>query len=144
MKTRPKIHNWIIRWIGYDPDFSLNRMDARFKHWAIKGLRKHSDLYERGTLRSFQDLKKRFGLTSQDLYRFLQLRHYLRKTMRKEELQQKKMKIFLLGYRSDLGHGNISKIYNVLQKQQREILHTLRRNRRRGVTSRCRWKHGNK
>ena len=43
--------------------------------------------------------------------------------MRKEELQQTNLhivKIFLLAYRSDPGHGNISKIYKVLQEVEGE------------------------
>lgn len=117
-ENKTKEPYWIIRWIGYDSDFLPNRMDARFKQWADKGLIKHSDLYEGGTLRQFQDLKNRFGLTNQDFYRFLQLRHYLEKTMKKEELQQTNLgivRIFLLSYKSDPGRGNISKIYKVLQ-----------------------------
>ena len=109
----------VIRWIGYDSEFLPNKMDARFKQWADKGLIKHSDLYEGGTLRQFHDLKSRFGLTNQDFYRYLQLRHYLDKIMRKEELQQTNshiVKIFLLAYRSDPEHGNISKIYKVLKR----------------------------
>lgn len=110
---------WIIKWIGYDVDFLPNRMDARFKQWADKGLAKYSDFFEGGILRQFQDLKNRFSLTNQDFYRFLQVRHYLNNIMKKEEVQQTNLgllKIFLLSYRSDPGRGNISKIYKVLRE----------------------------
>lgn len=102
--------DWILRWIGYDSDFLPNRTDARFKQRADRGLTKHSHLYEGGTLRQFQDLKNCFALS---FYRFLQLRHNVEKIMRKEELRQThlgRVKIFVLGYRSDPGRGNMSKI----------------------------------
>lgn len=55
-KTKEPI--WTIKWIGYDSDFPPNEMDQRFKPWAEKGLIIHHDLYEKGTIRQFQDLKK--------------------------------------------------------------------------------------
>ena len=118
-ENKAKEPYWTIRWIGYNSDFLPNRMDTRFKQQANKGLIKHSDLYEGGTMRQFQDLKTRFGLTNQDFYRFLPLRHYLEKITKREELQQAYLgivKIFLLGYKSHPGRGNISRIYKVLQE----------------------------
>ncbi len=122
-ENKAKEPYWILRWIGYNSGFLPNRMDAGFKQWADKGLAKHSDLYEGGTLRKFQDLKNCFGLSNQDFYRFLQLRHYIERTMSRERLQQTHLglvKIFLIGYRSDPGRGNISKIYKVLQELEGE------------------------
>lgn len=49
----------------------------------------------------------------------MQLRHYLEKITRKEELQQSNLgivRIILLGYRSDPERGNISKMYKMLQE----------------------------
>lgn len=73
-ENKAKEPYWIIKWIGYDSDFPSNKMDTRFKHWADRRLIKHNDLYGRGTMWQFQDLKN-VGETNQDFYRFLLLRH---------------------------------------------------------------------
>lgn len=69
-ENKAKEPDWILRWRRSDSDFLPNRTDARFKQWADKELTKHSDLYEGGTLRQFQDLKNGFALSNRDFYRF--------------------------------------------------------------------------
>ena len=43
---------------------------------------------ENGDLRSFQDLKDRFALRNQDLFRYLQLRDYYNKKVKREALEE--------------------------------------------------------
>uniref|UniRef100_A0A3B3WIQ9 Reverse transcriptase domain-containing protein n=1 Tax=Poecilia mexicana TaxID=48701 RepID=A0A3B3WIQ9_9TELE len=51
-----------IRWIAYDQDFTPNKTDNTFKKWTEKGLVKYNDLYHKGCLRTFHDIKQKYGL----------------------------------------------------------------------------------
>lgn len=48
-----------------------------FKIWAEKGLITTNQMFDRGTLKSFKQLQDKFGLLSNDFYRYLQVRNYL-------------------------------------------------------------------
>ena len=78
-------------------------------------------LFERNTLKSFQNLRDQYGLASQDLFRFLQLRHHVNKLISKEDMLKLLsgtgiLSVFISAYRADQGHKTISKLYKGLQE----------------------------
>lgn len=65
-------------------------------------------------IKSFQGLKNHYGLTNQDLYRYIQMRHYMEQTIRKDNFNGKEsgiIKLFILAFESNLGKKLISKLY---------------------------------
>lgn len=58
-------------------DFLPGQHDPRFRDWENRNLRFIDDLFEGETLMSFGQLQGKYGLTSTDFYRFLQIRSYL-------------------------------------------------------------------
>lgn len=66
----------LLRWIGHDSEFQPNRMDGTFGNWA-RGPKIFGELLQKGKIKSFQVLKGEFTLMDRDLFRYLQLRHYL-------------------------------------------------------------------
>lgn len=63
--------------IAKDIDFLPCRLDVGFRGWMEKGLININQLFDGGTLKSFTQLQDKYGLTSKDFYRYLQLRNYL-------------------------------------------------------------------
>lgn len=63
--------------IAKDVDFLPCRLDVGFRGWMEKGLININQLFDGGTLKSFTQLQDKYGLTSKDFYRYLQLRNYL-------------------------------------------------------------------
>ena len=57
--------------------FLPNKLDLGFRTWAEKGLITINQMFNRETLKSFKQLQDKFGLLSNDFYRYLQLRNYL-------------------------------------------------------------------
>ena len=49
---------------------------------------------QNGTVKSFEDLKREYGLENQDFFRYLQLRHRLNEIMT-EELSSNILKVFV-------------------------------------------------
>lgn len=74
---------WIIRWYAYDPDFRPSQLDFRFKIWTGKEASTFYSLTNKGLLKDFQTLKREFSLEQQDFYRYLQLRNYFDKFIKK-------------------------------------------------------------
>ncbi|KAJ0063849.1 hypothetical protein NL108_012538 [Boleophthalmus pectinirostris] len=64
--------------MGLNPDFTPS-MEGGFCKWKEKGLVYIGHLFEGENMKSFEQLKKEFGLKAQDLYKFLQIRNYLMK-----------------------------------------------------------------
>lgn len=52
--------------------------DLTFRAWFDKGITTFKDLYDKGTFMSFTDLSRRFDLPKSHLFRFFQIRHYIR------------------------------------------------------------------
>ncbi len=65
--------------IAKNPDFRPSTMDAGYNIWAHRGLIYIAQLFHGQNMKSFEQLKKEFNLPAQDLYTFLQIRHYLQK-----------------------------------------------------------------
>lgn len=63
-------------------------------------------------------IKNQYGLNNQDLYRYLQMRHYMEQTIKKfnpDELQSGIIKLFISAYESDLGKKLITKLYKEVE-----------------------------
>lgn len=58
-------------------DFPPSTGDQGFKRWAAKGLKILNQLFDGADLKSFAQLQEQFGLPANDLYRYLQIRHYI-------------------------------------------------------------------
>lgn len=116
----PKEPYLLIHWVAYDLGFIPNRLDVNFKTWQERGLKVYLDLFEKSSLKSFQDLREQYGFASQDFFRFLQLRHHIDKTLRKEDQEKSRsrpgiLRVFISAYRADLGPRTISELYKCLQ-----------------------------
>lgn len=71
-----------------DNEFNPGMYDSTFKEWMKKGMTAFCTVTKNGDLRSFQDLKDRFALRNQDLFRYLQLRDYYNKKLKREALEE--------------------------------------------------------
>lgn len=59
-------------------DFIPAKLDSGFRGWAEKGLITINQLFEGTTLRAFSQLQAQYGIASKELFRYFQIRHYLR------------------------------------------------------------------
>lgn len=71
----------ILKWYAYDSDFKPNKLDTRFKFWTCSGITTLSKLIKDRNVISFEILKQKYSLEKQDFYRYLQVRHYINKTI---------------------------------------------------------------
>ena len=55
----------LLRWCDFPP----NVADKRFTVWVKKGVTTYCTLTQKGTLKSFQTLRKEYNLEQQDFYR---------------------------------------------------------------------------
>ena len=58
-------------------DFSPSISDNGFKRWASKGLITINQLFNNTVFKSFAQLQTQFRLPSSNLFRYLQIRHYV-------------------------------------------------------------------
>lgn len=78
-----------LKWCAYDTHFAPNKLDTRFKDWTNKGLTALCTVMEEGRLISFDKMKEKYSLETQDLYRYLQMRHFVNKKIKvKAELSK--------------------------------------------------------
>lgn len=59
--------------------FPPSSLDSAFLLWTPNGLLKINDLYEKGVFASFSSLSKKYNLPSHHLFRFFQIRHFIKK-----------------------------------------------------------------
>lgn len=115
IKDTYKLHDklGIIRWCAYDLDFKPNQLDLRFKNWITKGITTFYSIIDKGQLKSFQNLQRDHSLEKQDFYRYLQLRNYFEKVIRKytADPEDPILKEILRAYSSEQTKGIISRIY---------------------------------
>lgn len=113
----------VLQWCAFDLDFAPNRIDHRFRSWIRRDLTAYCTFINQGRLMSFQDLKDKHGLTNQDFYRYLQVRHQVEQIIRKDNLESITtgvLKVFITAYNSEPCYGIISKLYNGLRKLKEE------------------------
>ncbi len=67
----------ILKWCAYDTQFAPNKLDMRFKDWTNKGLTAICKIIKDNTLLSFERIKEKYALETQDFFHYLQLRHFV-------------------------------------------------------------------
>ncbi len=72
---RASIHTPILNNHFFSPSYS----DPAFRIWPINGLVELNDLYEDGVFASFSFLSTKYSLPSSHLFRFFQVRHFVKK-----------------------------------------------------------------
>ncbi len=104
-----------LKWCAYDSEFTPNRLDTRFKDWIDKGITVLCNLIEDNILASFEVLKEKHSLDTQDFYRYLQMRHFVNIKMKNmAETRTGFIELFRKAYKSDLHSRIVSCIYKCL------------------------------
>ena len=99
----------LLRWIAYDRNFTPGLIDTTFRRWTSRGVTAMCTTIQDGNMLSFQALKDLIGLTNADFFRYLQLRDYYTKQIKKKEIHPL-IKIFQLSYQGPVTKA-ISKLY---------------------------------
>lgn len=73
----------LLRWIAYDKDFIPGSLDQRFKQWIPNGLTAICTLIKNGNFMSFQEIKQKYDLSNQDHFRYLQIRDFFNKKIKR-------------------------------------------------------------
>lgn len=102
----------MYRWCAYDSEFTPNKYDDRFKLWISKGLTDYNSFVHKGTFQSFENLKHKHGLDSTDFFRYLQIRHYFNKNIKKQQGDVGFLQTFMSIIKSISPTKIISKLYN--------------------------------
>lgn len=66
--------------IWLNPKLCINKAPFLWKDWAKKGLVNLGDLYENGSLKSFECIQQQYNVPRSQFFRYLQLRHLLCET----------------------------------------------------------------
>lgn len=69
-------------------DFPPSKMDPVFFNWAGRGLITVHQMFDGEILKSFKQLQDKHGLSSKDLFRYLQIRDYIRSSGEWESLKR--------------------------------------------------------
>ena len=110
----------IIQWCAYDPKFTPNTRDRRFKSWISQGITTFYSLTERRQLKSFENVKNQFNLDRTDFYRYLQIRHHFDHNIKnKTDFDDPILRIFLCAYENNIDKGIISSLYNGFMTKKR-------------------------
>ena len=105
----------ILIWCAYDTQFAPNKLDTRFKEWTNKGLTALCKVTKENTLFSFEMMKEKYALETQDFYRYLQLRHFVNDKLKNiSESSRQLLDLFKRAYGSNKGRGIISGLYKGL------------------------------
>lgn len=102
----------LLRWFAYDGNFTPGLTDKTFRSWAARGATAICTTIHNGNMLSFQALKDHIGLTNTDFFRYLQLRDYYTKEIKKKEIHPL-IKIFEISYQRPVTKA-ISKLYSNL------------------------------
>lgn len=110
----------ILRWCAYDSDFTPNKYDHRFKTWISKGLTNYNSFVHKGELQSFETLKQKNGLSAEDFFRYLQVRHYFSQNIKIPSPDQGLLQTFIQLIQSMSLTKIISKLYNGMLRSKGE------------------------
>lgn len=80
LNEAPKLSSFTPIW--GNENFKAGRCDMGFKHWTEKGLSKIKDLYNEGTLMSFQQLIDKHDLPRKHFFKYLQIRSFIYSQMK--------------------------------------------------------------
>lgn len=99
------------------------RLDRCFERWREMGIVVLDQLFEGSVLKSFELLKEKYELPTQDFYRYLQIRHYLHTHQEWEKLCSPPSKIeqfFISTIEGTVKARFISHLYRILQEELKE------------------------
>ena len=120
----------ILQWCAYNPGFKPNEIDYRFKFWIRKGITTFDSLTEKGQLKDFENLRKKYCLEKSDLYRYLQIRSYFEHYIRnRADLADPILRIFLGAHTNDSSKGVISRFYKGLMTKKSHTAEYVRKKR---------------
>uniref|UniRef100_A0A3Q3BAI7 Reverse transcriptase domain-containing protein n=1 Tax=Kryptolebias marmoratus TaxID=37003 RepID=A0A3Q3BAI7_KRYMA len=94
--------------------FEPGRKDMGFKTWFAKGLCKISDLFDKGIMMRFEDLKQKFDIPTKHFFKFLQIRSFVMGTQKSLTLPTL-TSIEELATNDHLKKGLISRFYNIIK-----------------------------
>lgn len=101
----------ILRWITHDKRFSPGISDWGFERWTHRGITAICTLVERGEMQSFQDLRDKFNLEANKLFRYFQVRDYYLKEIKLEEPKEQ--------------NGIIQIMINAYERRNCKVISTL-------------------
>nr|AAD02930.1 reverse transcriptase [Oryzias latipes] len=110
----------ILRWCTCDSEFTPNKYDGRFKLWIAKGLTDFNSFVHKGAFQTFDTLKKKHGLISDDFFRYLQVRHYFNQKIKISTDDPKFLKTFKTLIKAICPTKIISKLYNSILSHKGE------------------------
>lgn len=105
-----------------NPDLLPQNVGSNFVGWHKVGIIRIYDLYEDGAFKSFESLKKQYGISNKDFYKYLQVRHYVMKEaksltfstnlcqLEKFLLQNKEHKHFISKFYSEIYNLNVDRL----------------------------------
>lgn len=118
----------LLRWIGYDIDFTPNEVDGRFRKTA-QSPHMFWEIVENDKCKSFDYIKERWGWRNTDFYMFLQLRHYIHQKITKgyPVTDTCMISLFKLAYQSKLNRKIVCKIYTEIESLKKESSEYVKR-----------------
>lgn len=73
----------LLRWIAYDKGVIPGSLDQRCEQWIPNGLTAICTAIKNENFMSFQEIKQKYDLSNQDHFRYLQLRHFFNKEIKR-------------------------------------------------------------
>ena len=112
----------LLSWPAYDPDYMPSLLDSRYRQWVRLGITSICTIMKKGDIDSFEKLSQKYGLVKQDFYRYLQLRDFFGKEIKrsKEEITPTIIKVFIEAYDSKSMRGLVSKLYNGIMSLKKD------------------------
>ena len=104
----------LLRWIAFDSSFPPGKIDLTYKHWTRVGITALCTITKENKIMSFQEVKDTFGVRNSDLFRYLQMRDYYDKKVKKKDGQiHPLIKVIVTSYRREIPKA-ISTLYSIL------------------------------
>ena len=75
---------YLLKWVAFDSKFKPTGQGGGFGRWVYKGITAWCTLVEKGEMVNFQELKNKYDLDWREFYRYLQMRDYYEKQIRRE------------------------------------------------------------
>lgn len=100
--------------LSFNPDLPLTLQKIGLSAWLKLGISQISCLFSEGTLKSFQQIVEQYKVPKSNFYKYLQLRHFLKPKIDKEELRTETTEIEDLLLNPICLKGLISRAYDIL------------------------------
>ncbi len=100
--------------IALNPDLPTSIQNIGLLSWRSRGVSEFGHLFDDGQMRSFQELRLEFNLSSKDFYKFLQIRHFLELQLKEGNIQLDLTEIEKLLFSSFTLKKKVSELYTML------------------------------